>query len=372
MALLASGAAFAADSATVPGNVGGWVSKAQRVGTAPAGDHVTVVLHMALRNPERLQALVEAVSSPKSPQYGKYLTQAGFRSRFAPDPADVSAAADLLRNAGMKAVTVGPAGSYVSAEASVAQLQATFGVSQNLYDFHGRAVRANSELPSIPAALAGKVLAIEGLDASNTRHPNHVSVTQGERVAPQHADFAHEDDTPTVTPPPVAAALPSPYCDTYAGDLKAELSTAPAPYSASLPWLICGYTPQQVRQAYGLNHVPATGAGVTVVIVDAYASPTLMADGNAYAANHNLPALTAAEFFGDHPAGHLQPAGLRSDHRLWLVGRGVARPGRGARRGTRRQHRLCRLVGQRNVAERGAEQRHLQPRRRHHHQQLQL
>ncbi len=290
----------AADTATIPGNVGGWVGKAQRVGTAAADGRVTIVLHMALRNPDRLAQFVADVSKPDSPDYGKYLTLAGFRSRFAPDPADAAAAAALLNSAGMKNVTVGPAGAYVSAEASVAQVAATFGVTQDLYLYRGRTVRANNELPSIPAALAGKVLAIEGLDASNARHPNHVSVLEGERRAPQGVVA---EETATVTPPPVAAALPSPYCDTYAGDLEATLSTAPTPYAATLPWLLCGYTPQQVRQAYGLNRVPATGSGVTVAIVDAYASPTLMADGNAYAKNHKLPKLTASNFSEIIPEG---------------------------------------------------------------------
>ena len=292
----------AADTATVPGNVGGWVGKAQRVGTAAANGHVAIVLHMALRNPDRLQQLVADVSKPGNPQYGKYLTLAGFRSRFAPDPADANAAAALLKNAGMKNVTVGPAGVYVSADATVAQISATFGVTQDLYTFQGRTVRANSQLPSVPASLAGKVLAIEGLDASNERHPNHVSVTEGERHAPQSL---RADDTAfrAVTPPPVAANLPSPYCDTYAGDLEATLSTPPAPYAAKLPWLLCGYTPQQVRQAYGLNRVTANGSGVTVAIVDAFASPTLMADGNAYARNHKLPKLTAANFTQIIPEG---------------------------------------------------------------------
>ncbi len=298
--MLAATAATAADTAKIEGNVGGWVSKAQRVGTAAADSRVKIVLHMALRNPQGLQTLVEAVSKPSSPSYGKYLTQAGFRARFAPDPADTASAAALLTNAGMKNVTVGPAGAYVSADATVAQVSAAFGVTQDLYAYQGRTVRANSELPSVPAALAGKVLAIEGLDQSAERHPNHVSVTQGERRAPQGIKA---EDTAAVTPPPVAAGLPSPYCDTYAGDLEATLSTAPSPYPATLPWLICGYTPQQVRQAYGLNIVPATGSGVTVAIVDAYASPTLMADGNSYAKNHNLPQLTASNFSQIIPEG---------------------------------------------------------------------
>ena len=80
----------------------------------------------------------------------------------------------------MKNVDVGPHGVYVSATATVAQLRATFKVSQNLYSYKGRTLRANSEEPTIPAALAGKILYIEGLDDTMLmRTPFHRSVTHG-------------------------------------------------------------------------------------------------------------------------------------------------------------------------------------------------
>lgn len=66
---------------------------------------------------------------------------------------------------------------------------------------------------------------------------------------------------------------------------------------------MCGYTPQQVQAAYGFDKVKYDGTGVTVAIIDAYASPTLMADGNQYAANHGLPPLTAANFTQIIPKG---------------------------------------------------------------------
>ena len=290
----------AAGTETIAGNVAPWIGSATRLGDVPEDRVVTIAVHMALRNLDQLRGFVADVSAPKSAGYGKYLTPETFRARFAPDAADVTATEALLRNAGMQSVTVGPAGAYVSAQATVAQLSRTFGVSQAFYSYRGRTMRANGELPSIPAALAGKIASIEGLDETNVHHPNHISVTRGELKAPGQWV---QSSAPAVTPPPVAASLPSPYCDTYFGDLKATLSTKPAPYAATLPWLNCGYTPQQIQAAYGLNKVQMDGTGVTVAIIDAYASPTLMADGNAYAKNHHLPKLTKANFSEVIPEG---------------------------------------------------------------------
>ena len=306
-------AAHTADMATMPGNVSSWVTTAARTGTAPDSQVVTIAVYMKLKDLDGLKQLVATVSTPGNPAYGHYLTPSSFRSRFAPDAADVAAVSTLLTKGGMTNVQVGTAGAYVSARATVAQLRSSFGVSQDLYTIGGMTLRANKQAPSLPAALAGKIAYIEGLDDTNLlRRPSHVSVTEGLRLAPASSGIAtpgvsglgvDAQAAAAVTPPPVAASLPSPYCDTYYGDLKATLSTAAGPYGRKLPWLNCGYTPQQIQAAYGLNRVKPDGKGVHVAIIDAYASPTLQADGNRYARNHNLPALTAANFQQDIPLG---------------------------------------------------------------------
>jgi subtilase family serine protease len=305
LALSAVSATEAASAATVPGNVTSWAIPANKTGTAPDSLTVDIAVHMVLRNAEGLRHFVDAVSKPGNPMYGHYLSKSQFQADFAPDLADVEAVRDLLQKAGMTEIAIGPARAYVTARATVAQLRSTFAVTQDLYTHGTRTLRANREAPTIPERLAGKVLFIEGLDDTpGLRHPMHRSATQGELHAPAGFVRAPDGVTPaTITPPPVASNDPSPYCSSYFGDHKAVLSTRPAPYGATEPWLQCGYTPTQIRQAYGLDKVGYDGKGVTVAIIDAYASPTLTADGNRFAANHGLPALTSANFTLDVPAG---------------------------------------------------------------------
>ncbi len=322
--------AFAAAS-TATGNVAPWVAKATKLGTAPATTSVTVAIHLKLQNTAALKTLVASLSSPKSPEYGRYLTPQQFSQRFAPAAADVQAAKALLEHGGMTNVTVGPDGVYVSATATVAQLRTTFNVSQNLYSYQGHTLRANPEEPTIPAALVGKITFIAGLDDTTAlRTPMHRSVTQGDLVAPESAKSvktltAGSGASPAVTPPPVAASNPSPYCNSTYGNsnqLTATLTTAADVYGASIPWLNCGYTPGQIREAYGLEAVSKQydGTGVTVAIVDAYASPTLQADGNRYAVNHKLPALVTGKNFSQIiPSGiyDANPADLCTPYGWW-------------------------------------------------------
>ena len=301
-----------AQAATTSGNVSGWVKNAIKVGTAPSSQSVEIAVHMSLQNTAALKQLATEVSSPTSKTYGRYLTPEAFGARFAPKAADVNTVKALLEHAGMSNVEVGPHGVYVSATATVSQLRATFKVTQNTYSYKGKTLRANKEEATIPAALAGKVVYIEGLDDTMAlRTPFHISATQGDLVAPDaahadavraesaHLDAAAKSTGTAVTPPPVASGTPSPFCNKYygAGVLVATLSSAADVYGAAIPWLNCGYTPGQIREAYGLNKVNYDGKNVTVAIVDAYASPTLLNDTNRYSNNHGLPKLVTGKNF---------------------------------------------------------------------------
>ena len=307
-AAVACTATLATAVAAAPSNVATWVKSAPMVGSAPGSRSVVIAVHMALSNTEELRSLATAVSNPDNAEYGRYLTSEELASRYAPASADVAAVKALLEGAGMSHVQVGALGAYVSASATVDQLRRTFHVTQNLYSFGGKTLRANKEEPTLPASLTGKVLFVEGLDDSALlRHPYHRSAVMKDLVSPAAAANASAN---TVTPPPVAAGNPSPYCNQHygTGTLVATLSTAADVYGGEIPWLGCGYTPTQIQGAYGLNKVPQyDGTGIRVAILDAYASPTLFADANRYAANHDLPALVRGVNFHEIiPAGIYQ------------------------------------------------------------------
>lgn len=50
-----------------------------------------------------------------------------------------------------------------------------------------------------------------------------------------------------------------------------------------------GYNPAQIRNAYGLNQLSATGSGQTIAIVDAYGSPTIATDLQTFNQQFGLP-----------------------------------------------------------------------------------
>ena len=273
-------------------NVSHWVASAQRLGAAPDAQRVSVTLFLSFRNQDTLKNLIDAQSSPGSAQYGRYLTPQQFRAQFAPDATDVARVQRTLRQLGFTIEATPKSGLFVEASGTVAQVKAAFAVSQDLYAYKGRTLRANVESPRVPREIADVVTFVAGLDdTAALRRPNHVHL---ERNAAVRA-AAHAGVSPAA-PPPVSAALNSPVCSTYWSDHQAKLSTAPGLYPQTLPWLICGYTPQQLRAAYGADQVSQDGSGVRVGIVDVYASPTIKQDVNHYSKNHGLPKLTYLNF----------------------------------------------------------------------------
>lgn len=262
----------ASGRSTLHGSAPAWANAKNFVGTANPTDDIGFRVYLGWNNESAVEALAQAVSDPHSSSYGQYLTPAQFRQQFAPSQAQVGAVQSWLRGQGFSVEYTPTNNHYVSAEGTVAQAQAAFGVSFGMYNVQGLTVRSPSADVSIPSSLAGIVTGVIGLDDS--------------------AQFVHTDHTTGDGPPPAAFVTGVP-CSAYWGQLQATGFTNP--YGAgTLPYAPCGVTPQQIKGAYGISGYD--GAGQTVAIIDAYASPTIVQDANQWSTNHGLPTFKANQF----------------------------------------------------------------------------
>jgi hypothetical protein len=116
------------------------------------------------------EALAKSVSDPASPSYGKYLTPAQFRKRFAPTQAEVSTVQSWLKAQGFTVVYTPTNNHYVAAEGTVAQAATAFGTTFGMYTVKGKSERSPNADVSIPTALAGVVTSVIGLDESAVIH----------------------------------------------------------------------------------------------------------------------------------------------------------------------------------------------------------
>ncbi len=302
LAGLLGGTAVAAPSgrATLAGSVPSWATASNFKSSTSTTDNVGFRVYLGWTDPAGAAALAAAVSNPSSSSYGHYVTPAQFRQQFSPSQASVGAVQSWLRSQGFTIDFTPSNNLYVAAEGTVAQASAAFGVSFGDYAVKGMTLRSPESALSIPASIAGTVEAIAGLDES-------AALVQPTRVP---------------TAPPPAAFVNATPCSTYWNQVDTTTPTLdgitlPNIYGTPTPWAPCGYTPQQIRGAYG---VPSglTGAGVTVAIVDAYASPTIVSDVNTWSTNRGIPTLKAGQLTQVvAPGTYNRPQNNRQDPQGW-------------------------------------------------------
>jgi subtilase family serine protease len=285
---LLQGTASAAQPARVQvaGVTPSWASPARLAGTPAATEQLSVRVGLRLRGGDAAQQLADQVSNPASSSYGNYVTPAAFTAKFAPTRTTVNQVGGFLAGAGLRVTGVASGNLWIDATGSIAQLNKAFGTTLRTYSVDGKALRAPSSQVSVPSAIAASITTVSGLsDKPAQRAP----LTR--RVAGDSARSAARLTGPAATPPPASQ------CSDYWGQYS---QTLPKAYGRTrFNTYICGYSPAQLRTAYGTSSLVkhgTNGQGVTVAIIDAYASPTMLADANAYAKAFGEPAFKSGQY----------------------------------------------------------------------------
>ena len=330
-----------------------WTAKAKDNGHSAKSTAIDFGVLLKLRNQSQAEATLQRISDPKSADYGKWLTNKQFDATYAPSSSDVSAVRSWLRSQGFAVEKTLQSGMYVEVSGTAAQVEKTFGTSMNTYTYKGHSVQANTtdlSLPdNAPGAVVNSVQGFVGIDQGATLKAPAAKVLPG--------------------PPPGGRFGVQP-CSAYFGQKMA--TDKPTAYGAVAPYATCGYYPLQYQSAYGeagLVKSGIDGSGVTVAITDAYAAPTMLADAQEYSKLHGLQQFSAGQYreilpkhfqFGD-PSG---PQGWYGEETLDVDAVHGMAPGAnvvfvaGSNDIPRSEQRL------------GRDDR--QPRRRHHHELVDL
>ncbi|MEO6114785.1 MAG: S53 family peptidase [Pseudolysinimonas sp.] len=281
----AAAAATPAGPTSYPGAVPSWATAANDQGAADPAVTFEAELYLPLRNAAAAQALATVVSTP-GVGYRLGLSASQWISRFAPSKADSKALVSFLTSNGFTISAVPASRQYVVFRGTADQFDATFGAGIHRFAHGGTSLLAPSKVPTLPASIASKVSGLSLDQARLLTHPD--SVKQGDlpdQAAPQSRQVQA-----------APAALVTTPCSSYYGQ---NTVTVPAAYGKTqYPTYNCGYTPAQMRSAYGISGLPRSqnGAGQTVAIIDAYASPTIVSDVNTYSAALGEPGLTSATY----------------------------------------------------------------------------
>ena len=291
--------ALAEQPVTLHGSAPAWANSSNFAGAADPNENLGFRVYLGWNSAEAAEALAHAVSDPKSSQYGQYLTPAQFRKQFAPSQAQVAAVQSWLRSQGFSVIYTPTNNHYVAAEGTVAQAQAAFVTQFGMYNVGGKSVRSPSRDVAIPSSWASIVNGVIGLDQSavfvQTHHVKDAPPSAGFRNAPPLSTYW--------------AQFVSPYA------YPAGFGNVANP--ANAPWTVKGYTPAQVKAAYGISGA-YDGAGQTVAIIDAYASPTILDDVNQWSINRGLPTMSPSQLVQVVPPGvYRRPQNPAQDPQGW-------------------------------------------------------
>ena len=244
----------------IPGTHPEWASASARVSAQPVTTGtVSARVYLAGQNAAGLAAYAAAVSQPGNADYGHFLSAAQVAAEFGPTSAQITAVKAWLTGDGLTVTSVNDSvDGYVAVTGSVSDAAKAFSVTfQNFKGPDKRTDRAPAQAASAPASVASAVLTVTGLDTAT-----------------------HQMKPGDTLPPPGPNYWVAGPCSQYYGQKIA--TTEPSAYGTKQPWNNCGYTPSQVRSAYGVTKSGMTGQGQTVAIVDAYASPTMQSDANEF------------------------------------------------------------------------------------------
>jgi subtilase family serine protease len=249
-----------------------WATTDRFAGRVDALSSIQVQVHLVMRNAADAKAELAAISDPENARYGQFLTDAEFDAKYAPTETDVALVRSGLEAQGLTVVEVPSNRAYVAVSGTVAQMERAFATQLGQYNVDGELRRAAMVAPNVTSDLRSRVSGVIGL--TTLRAVSHRVQVGGIRI----------ERTPN-------AATGALACSEWWGASKDSADPAYGPgYPYPLPVAQCGFKPANLREAYGFSksiRQGNDGTGVTIAIVDAFQSPTLLADAQTYFAQND-------------------------------------------------------------------------------------
>jgi subtilase family serine protease len=256
-----------------------WAASSQPVGRIDQSQPVSLQVHLQYRNQQALEAEIAAISDPDSPSYRHFLSDAEFKAKYAPTEADVATVRQHLEASGLQVTYVPGNRAYLAVKGAAPQVEAAFATQLGSYKVGAQTRYAPMSEPSMPAELRPLVRGVLGLHTPGAIKPHFVKSRDL-----KGRDLPRSSLTRSIRP-----LADEPRCSEWFGS-SADTIDPPYPGYPPLAYDACGYTPGQIRAAYGLTETVRSGidgSNQTVAIVDAWLSPTLVQDATIYAANHD-------------------------------------------------------------------------------------
>jgi subtilase family serine protease len=278
---------------TITQNTPGFIKNAKDLGPVDPASTITVTAWLKLHNERQLALLAKQQLTKGNPNFHKWISQDQFNAQFSPTANEVKSVQNWLNAHKLSTVEVAENNFYVKVQGNVADVEKAFHVQIDNYSLPDGTYRSNKSDPSVNDSSGAHIAAITGLDDYGFQPQNVRPVgPDGEpfpakplaTATPNGAFFSvlcfRPPETQTFTDAAASA--------TYTGNrYGADITNQNPP---DLP--TCGYQPSEVQTAYNMAPLYAAGldgSGETIVIVDAYGSPTIESDAALFSHIYGLP-----------------------------------------------------------------------------------
>jgi subtilase family serine protease len=230
------------------------------------------------------QQYATQVSTPGSALYHHYLSPAAYTARFGTSQTAAGKVETWLRQQGFSSVHTDAQRNYVRATGKVETINAVFRVQEENYRSSGSMnagpyqLHANNQAVSIPTSLSRYVIGVTGLD----------------NAAPRNPLVRAPDSQPATASQPAAASKKTAACSRFYG--QHHISGLPRKFGqTSFPTQICGYSPAQMRAAYGMN-TANNGRGQKISLVELGLAPDMRTSLKDWASAEHFTAPSAAHY----------------------------------------------------------------------------
>ncbi len=253
---------------TLLGHVPSENASSRLIRHAGASEILNLNILLPLRNPSLLDSTLKGLYDPQSPNFHQWLTPAQFTQEFGYSGSEIypTQIKSYLRIQGLTVTGQSANGLLLHVQGTVPAVEKIFNLHINHYrNSNGTLYYAPDVNPSLPASLAGKILAVSGLD-NIARFKAHI----------------HRSLRPVITTASFKPGLAA---------LKTGVGTGPQ-------GLI---VPSDIKTAYNMNTIPSTGTGQTLALfeLDGY-DPV---DIQTYETQFNLPSVPVEPVLIDNFSG---------------------------------------------------------------------
>ncbi len=267
---------------------------------------MNVTVHLKMHDRAAFDAAVEQLYNPQSATYQRWMTNADLQ-KFAPSAGEVALVKQELEKHGLSVISTDPLGFSVRVHGTTANVESAF--QTHIHQFttsQNKTFSAHVEEARLTGSANDLVATVSGLERSEV-HPL-LSRARDPRTGQPRASIPLSNVN-------ALGGLDSVITDVCFTKPTAYLFTTPG---QSLPTGVyfgneydnttktCAFTSAQLQSHYGLPAAYAKGfdgTGQTIVLLEAYGYPEMLADANAFSTLSGLPLLNSSTLQVVYPEG---------------------------------------------------------------------